>query len=148
MTTGTDPSALDTDKGNGDDRNNAGPISLSRVTAAVGYLPMLFFVPLIACRRDAHASAHGRQSLAMLLALVAAWFVVWLCSLMLGRVLGDIVLLGFLFRALGWFLHNVVGGILSVAYIIGMLVGSVRALSGLEWELPYIGRYSRRYLCP
>ncbi|MFO7676227.1 MAG: hypothetical protein R6X12_07935 [bacterium] len=119
----------------------SGPGGDVLILSAVGYLPMLFFVPLVACRGDDYAHFHGRQSLALLLTFVAASLVVWLVGLVFGRVLGDIVLLGFIFRALAWLARNVVGSLVSLAYIGLVIAGIINATLGRKWQVPVIGAH-------
>ena len=121
------------------------PGSGSAAIAAVGYLPLLFLVPLLGAREDEFARFHGRQGLALFLVFVGAWLAIWVVDLLFGRVLGHVILLGFLFRMVAWLVHNVVGTLLSLAYIAAMLVGVVQAAQGRWWRLPFVGAYAERF---
>lgn len=113
-----------------------------RFLAAVGYLPMLFFVPLLVGRGDGYARYHGQQSLALFVAFAALWVGIWFIGLILGRILGDIIFLGFIFKALSWFLSNVVGGLLSLGYLALMIIGIAQAIAGRRLRMPLVGRYA------
>ena len=83
--------------------------------AAVGYLSVLCFVPLILKKGNRFAQFHGKQSLVLFILEVAA------SILKAVPALGDIV----------FTLAFVVLGILS-------LVGIVKVLMGEYWEMPVI----------
>jgi len=105
---------------------------------------MLFLVPMLAGRGDEYQRFHGRQSLLLFLAFVLLWAALWFLGLVFGRILGDAILLGFIFRALAWFLRNIVGTLLSLGYIVMMTAGIVHAAAGRCWTMPLLGRYGIR----
>ncbi len=114
------------------------------VLAAIGYLPILFFVPLLVGRPDDFARFHGKQSLVLFLAFIAVWIAIWILDLVFGRVLGSIILLGVIFQGIDWVIHNIVGGLVSLAYIAVMIVGIVQAALGRYWHMPFLGVYAER----
>lgn len=128
----------------GNSRGSGGePGAESLTLSALGYLPALFFLPMIA-GRDEYARFHGRQSLVLFLALVAGWLCIWTVGLVFGRILGSIILLGFVFRALDWLVHNIVGGAVSLAYVGLLVAGMVQAALGRRWRMPFLGVYADR----
>lgn len=127
-----------------DGRSSDGTSVESRAIAAIGYLPLLFLVPLLAGRGDEHQRFHGRQSLLLFLTFALLWAAIWFLVLVFGRILGDAILLGFFFRALAWFLRSIVGTLLSLGYIAMMILGIVHAVSGRCWVMPFLGRYGVR----
>lgn len=124
---------------------NATPESGSATLAAVGYVPPLFLLPLIGSKSDDFTRFHGRQSLVIFLLFLAAWVAILVTDLVFGQVLGRAVLLGFMFRAIAWLLHYVVGTLLSLAYIGVMLVGIVQAAQGRWWRVPFVGTWTSRF---
>ena len=121
-----------------------GPAAESIALAAVGYLPVLFFLPLLVRKEDEFARFHGKQSLVLFLALVALWVCIWVVDLLFGRVLGSMLLLGVVFKGLAWFVHNIVGGLVSLSYIVVMVLGVVQASLGRYWRMPLLGVYAER----
>ena len=112
--------------------------------AAIGYLPALFFVPLVVGRGDPFCGFHGRQSLALIASLIALQVVIWLSDLILGRILGSVLIVGLVFRALSWIVHYPVGLVIAVCYVVAVVVGMVQAASGKYWRIPVLGAYVDR----
>ncbi len=118
-----------------DKRDNA-------LVAVLCYVPMLFFLPVVAAPEDDTARFHGRQSLLLFAALVAVWVVIWVIDLLFGRAMGSVIVIGFLFRALSWVVHNIVGTVVSLAYLGLMIAGMVHAAGGERWRMPFLGAYA------
>lgn len=117
---------------------NAIPVEI-RVLAAVGYLPMLFVLPLIFGQRYRFTRFHAFQSLFLLIGLVLIWIAIFLIDVLLGNVLGKIILLGFIFKVTAWIIHNLVGSVVSIIYLILTVYCFVQAAAGQEWRMPVIG---------
>lgn len=116
----------------------------NRVTAALGYVPFLFFIPIFANREDEFAQFHGKQSLVLFCALIILWIAIWLICLIFRGILGNIFIIGFLFKTLAWLIHNVIGTIISLGYLVLMVLGIINAASGNYWRIPIIGAYAER----
>ncbi|MCS7258912.1 MAG: hypothetical protein NZ601_06090 [candidate division WOR-3 bacterium] len=114
-----------------------------RILSAIGYIPFLFFVPLYFCKDSEECKFHGRQSLILLLVYIILSLSLWLISVIFKFIFGNIPLLGFLFKFLGWLLHNFLGGILGFVYIILVIVCIIFTLSGTKWEIPIIAKYAK-----
>jgi uncharacterized membrane protein len=112
-----------------------------RLAAAVGYLPGLFFVPLLATRTNAVSRHHSAQSLVLFAALCAVGAVTWLVDLVFGQVLANMVIAGYFFRALAWAVHYPVGIAVSIGYIAAVAVGMTYASAGASKTLPGMQRY-------
>jgi len=112
--------------------------------AALGYLPALFFVPLVVGRDDAFCGFHGRQSLALIASLLVCQVVIWASDLVLGRILGSVLIIGLVFRALAWIVHYPVGLAVAAGYLVATIVGMVQASSGKYWRIPVLGAYVDR----
>ncbi len=122
------------------------PSHESTVIAAVGYLPVLFFVPVFFARTDEFARFHGRQSMVVQLALFVFWLGVWISDFLLGKVLGNMLILGFVFRAVAWMIHYPLGLVVTGAYIVIAVIGIAHCLSGQRWRIPVVSAYTERLM--
>ncbi len=91
------------------------------IIAAIGYLWLLFLVPLLLKKGNKFCEFHAKQGL-----------VLFIFSLII-TVIGALPILGWLIAFFGWIL-----------IIIFALIGFVNALQGKEWEIPYLGKYAKR----
>jgi len=126
----------------GEDEQIAPDVAL---LAAIGYLPVLFFLPLMLGQRDSYTRFHGRQSMVLFFVFVGIWAAIWLVDMVFGRMLGNVILLGFIFRGVDWIVHNVVGSIVSLAYIVVMVVCIAQAATGHRWRIPFLSVYADRF---
>jgi uncharacterized membrane protein len=114
----------------------------SVLLAAIGYLPLLFFMPLLLRRDDPFARFHGLQSLVLFLALFCCQVVIWTSDLVLGKILGSMLLLGALFRAVAWLIHYPAGFAVVAAYLGLVIVCILQAASRNRWQVPLLGAYA------
>ena len=112
--------------------------------AAVGYIPLLFFLPMFVGSREPFAKFHGRQSLVMFAIVVVFNIAVSITDLVLGRILGGMFLIGFFFKAVAWLVHYPAGSVVALAYAALVIVGIVQAATGQYWRIPVVGAYSER----
>ncbi len=112
--------------------------------ATVGYVPLLFFLPLFVGTKEPFAKFHGRQSLVLFAVVVAFNIAVGVTDLILGRILGSMFLLGFFFRAVAWLVHYPAGFVVAVAYAVLVIIGIVQAATGQYWRIPVVGVYAER----
>jgi uncharacterized membrane protein len=112
--------------------------------ATVGYVPLLFFLPLFVGTREPFARFHGRQSLVLFAAVIVFNIAVGVTDLILGRVLGSMFLLGFFFKAVAWLIHYPAGVAVAVAYAVLIIIGIVQAATGQYWRIPVVGVYAER----
>ena len=117
---------------------------VNRVSAAIGYIPFLFFIPIFANREDEFAQSHGKQSLVLFCTFIIIWVALWLIILILSGILGHIFIIGFLFKGIAWLIHNVIGSIVSIGYLVLAIMGIINASTGNYWRIPIIGAYSER----
>lgn len=87
-----------------------------RVTAALAYAPLLFFVTMRK-KESAFCQFHAKQGIALFVAWILVSFFAWI-------------------PILGWlaFLSMIVINLLAVA----------RTLDGQSWELPILGKYAAK----
>jgi uncharacterized membrane protein len=114
------------------------------VLAAVGYVPLLFFLPLFTGSKEPFAKFHGRQSLVLFCVVVGFNIAVAITDLVVGRLLGSMFLIGFFFKALAWTIHYPAGLVVALGYAVLVVVGIVQAATGQYWRIPVIGVYAER----
>lgn len=108
-------------------KNNSAPQGKApsqddKIIAAIGYLWLLFLVPLLLKKNNEYCQFHAKQGL-----------VLFIFSLVV-MILGAIPVLGWLIIIpLGW-----------IIIIIFALLGFINALQGRKWEMPYLGKYAQR----
>ena len=85
----------------------------NKVVAAIGYIWILCFIPLLLKRDSKFARFHGKQGLILFVVDVVAAFLIWI-------------------PVLGW--------ILWILLVLASLFGLLRALSGKWSKLPVIGQ--------
>ncbi len=65
-------------------------------------------------------------------------------DIIFGRVMGSVFVIGFLFRAIAWLVHNLIGAVLSLGYFVAMIVGLIQAALGRYWRIPVLAAYAER----
>lgn len=100
---------------------NPSDVEDNKLIAAIGYLGILCLVPLLAKKDSAYAQFHGKQGLVLFIVWVVLWFV------------NIIPILGQLVFMLG-----------SLALLVLMIMGIVKALNGEMWEIPVVGQYAKQ----
>jgi len=93
----------------------------NKVIAAIGYLCILFLVPLLGAKNSPYAQFHAKQGLM----LFVGWVVVW--------VIGLIPILGWIIGFLGTILLAVIS-----------LIGLIKALQGEAWEVPFLANLAKQ----
>jgi uncharacterized membrane protein len=104
---------------------DAADIEQNRVYAVVGYLGILFLVPLLAAPNSRYARYHANQGIVLFIATVVATGAFY--------VLGHIPFLG---RVL-----SLAGSVAWIVSIVFMVLGIVNAASGKCQPLPLLGRF-------
>jgi uncharacterized membrane protein len=94
-----------------------------KALAAIGYLFILFLVPLMGAKHSAFAQHHGRQGIA-----VAVFGVV---VMVINTLIGWIPLIGWLIAI-----------VLSLAWAMLTIIGIIKAISGETWEVPVLGKWA------
>lgn len=115
----------------------------NKLLSAIGYIPFLCFLPIYLCRDDEFAQFHGKQSLVLLVAYIIVSLALWFISLIFSKILGNILLIGFIFKAIGWLSNNLLGTVVGIIYLVLFIIGFIYAISGGIWEIPVISNYAR-----
>lgn len=97
----------------------------NKVMAAIGYIGVLCFVPLLMAKESKFAQFHGKQGLVLFIIDVIVMFVT--------AVVGWIPLIGWL-----------IAFVLSIGVIVVSILGLVKALSGEWYEMPVIGELAKK----
>jgi len=103
-------------------------IEEGKVLAAIGYLGILFLVPLLAKRDNKFCQHHGKQG-AVLFGFEVIGVVV---LIILGFILGKLACVGGVLMSLLWLAFLVVATALSIW---GLIMG----LKGEYWKMPVLG---------
>lgn len=93
--------------------------------AALGYVFILCFVPLLMAKDSKFAQFHAKQGLVLFIAEVAL------------MVLSNILIF---IPVFGWFVMMVAYFAVTIAAIVGLL----KALEGEMWEMPVLGDYAKK----
>lgn len=95
-------------------------IEKNRVLAALGYLGILCFVPLLLRKKSPYAQFHAKQGVVLFVLETFAFF------FSVVPILGHFIWL-----------------VTVIAIVILSIVGYVKALTGEAWSLPLLSRYTR-----
>lgn len=93
----------------------------ARVISAIGYLGILFLIPLLAKPNSKFAQYHARQGIALFIFGIAV------------GIVSAIPVLGWVVGAVGWVLS-----------LILLIMGFSNALAGKTQPLPVIGKYAEK----
>jgi uncharacterized membrane protein len=126
------------------EQDKARPGQEDTILAMIGYLPMMFFIPLLVGKPNSFARFHGRQSLFLFAGFAVLWVAIWIVDVLFGRMMGNVLILGFLFRAIAWLVYNVVGVAVSLLYLALATTAIVQAALGREWRIPFLSAYMNR----
>jgi uncharacterized membrane protein len=88
-----------------------------RIFSAVGYIGILFLVPLLLMKDSQYAQFHGKQSLAL--------FIAWVINALINVI-----------PVLGW----IVSFFGSLLLCVLMVLGVIKAYTGEKWKMPYVHR--------
>ncbi|MCX6739693.1 MAG: DUF4870 domain-containing protein [Candidatus Parcubacteria bacterium] len=96
-------------------------IQENKVLAAIGYISILFILPLILKPKSDFCKFHGKQGLILFIAEMITW------------ALNFIPIIGHALWAVG-----------TVATLILAILGIIKALNGEYWEMPYVAEYAKK----
>ncbi|MGN1480680.1 hypothetical protein [Porcipelethomonas sp.] len=102
-------------------------IEQNKVISAIGYIPVLFLVPMLATQSP-YAKFHANQGLILTLAAIVLNVAQWV----LGKIFGMIPF----FRS---FVPEIISFAVGVAVLIYIIIGVMNAAQGKAKKLPFIG---------
>jgi len=106
---------------------DAADISASKAICMAAYVPILFFVPLVAAQQSKFGKYHANQGLIFTIASVGG-----MVALRILRIIFSLIFLGFL--------ADILTGVFVLAILAYMTIGIVNAGNGRAKELPIIGK--------
>lgn len=100
----------------------------SKIFAALSYFSLLFIIPWVTKKEDKFVMFHVRQGVALFIAEVVIWIVLWLISSFLTVILsfGAFTLINFLYQ-LAW-----------LVFVAISIIGIYYAVTGKEKALPWL----------
>lgn len=103
-------------------------IEQNKVLAAIGYIPILFLVPLLAAPHSPYAKFHANQGLILTLAAAA----LGIARQVLCAIFG-------IMPFVRHFIPTIISAVVSVAVLAYMVIGVITAAQGRAKKLPVIG---------
>ena len=104
-----------------------------KVFAALGYLSILFVVPLILKHDNDSVYFHAKQGMVLFLAEVVVWFVLFMLESFIVALLPRIS-----FSITSW-----LGALACILFVALSVIGVYNALRGKRWEMPILGRIAK-----
>jgi len=92
-----------------------------KIIAAIGYIWILFLIPLLLKSKNEYCQFHAKQGL-----------VLFGFSIIIS-IIGVIPILGWLVAFLGW-----------IIVVIFTILGFLNALQGKKWQMPYLGKFAKK----
>ncbi len=118
----------------------------SLILAALSYFPFLGFIPIIFTKDDEFACHHARQGLTLFILLLLITFSIWIFHFIFTNLLGQIFIIGLIFKIIAWIIKNIVGIIVGLLYLYLVFVGALNAWRGNYWEIPFIKDLSQKII--
>lgn len=95
-------------------KSNNKDIEDNKFLAAIGYIWILFLVPLFLKKDSKFVQFHAKQAMVLFIVEVVAWII------------------------------PVIGWIIGILALVLALLGIKAALDGKYWEMPFIGKYAKK----
>ena len=109
---------------------DANEIEEGKTFAAIGYLGILFLVPLLAAKDNKFAQFHAKQGIVLFIAFI-------ICAI-IASILFIIPIIGtFLLGPVAFLIVFIGGAILAI-------MGIVKALQGEYWKMPILGGWAEQ----
>ncbi len=105
-------------------------IENNKVLAAIGYIPVLFLIPLLAAPSSPYAKFHANQGLILTIAAVA----LGIARSVLCSIFGFIPLIRV-------FIPEIISTAVSLVVLAYIILGVVNAATGKARKLPFIGDF-------
>jgi uncharacterized membrane protein len=117
---------------------NASTLDLpSNIAAALACIPLIGgIVFYIMEKRDGFVRFYAMQSIIF----GGAWLLVSIASSIISHVFWSIPMIG---SILGFF-WSIVHALIEIAFVVIWIIATVKAFSGVRWEIPYIGPTARK----
>jgi uncharacterized membrane protein len=109
---------------------DAKEIEEGKTYAAIGYISILFLVPLLAAKNNAFAQFHAKQSMVSTTGFVVAFVILWIMWFMLAFI-----------PVVGWAMCLIIYFVvmaLCIVWLVFAIMGFVKALQGEYWRMPVV----------
>jgi uncharacterized membrane protein len=104
-----------------------------RWLAAVCYLSLLVFVPILSKHKSEFLARHCRQGFSLLFAEVVALLLLLAIDASIGRI-----------PILGLIISILLNLVIFLIFLMLSIIGFIKALSGEEWRLPVLDDFAQR----
>jgi uncharacterized membrane protein len=109
---------------------DAKEIEEGKMFAAVGYLGILFLIPLLAAKDNKFAQYHAKQGMVLFIAFI-------ICA-----IIASIL---FIIPVIGWFLLGPIAWlIVFIGGVVLAVMGIVKSLQGEYWKMPVLGGWAEQ----
>jgi len=111
-------------------------IEEGKTFAAIGYISILFLIPLLAARDNAFAQFHAKQSMVLTTGTVVAFVILWIMWFMSAFI-----------PIVGWamcFIIYLIVMALCIGWLVFAIIGFVKALQGEYWKMPLFADLAER----
>lgn len=103
------------------------------IAAALTYIPIVAIIFLVIEKGSRLVKFHAVQSLGLCVAWIACWF----AMMILGFILGNIPVLGFI-------LNMLLSLAVSVGFFVAWIISLIKAFQGQYFKLPVIGNIAEQ----
>jgi uncharacterized membrane protein len=107
---------------------NAKDIEEGKAYAAIGYISILFLIPLLAAKDNAFAQFHAKQSMVLTTGTIVVFVILWIMWCMFALI-----------PVVGWamcFIIYLIVMALCIGWLVFAIMGFVKALQGEYWRMP------------
>lgn len=118
----------------------------SVILAALSYFPFFGLIPLIFTKDDEFACHHAKQGLTLFILLLIITLSIWIFHFIFTNLLGQIFIIGLIFKIIAWIIKNVIGIIIGLLYLYLAFAGFINAWRGNYWEIPFIKSLSKKII--
>jgi uncharacterized membrane protein len=109
---------------------DAKEIEEGKTYAAIGYLGILFLIPLLAAKDNKFAQFHAKQGMVLFIAFI-------ICA-----IIASIL---FIIPVIGWFLLGPIAWlIVFIGGVVLVIMGIVKSLQGEYWKMPVLGGWAEQ----
>jgi uncharacterized membrane protein len=112
---------------------DAKEIEEGKTYAGIGYLGILFLVPLLAAKDNKFAQFHAKQGMILTIAGFIAIIVVIILSVVLSFI-----------PCIGWAIGIILWLVVVIGWLVLAIMGLVKAFQGEYWKMPVLGDWAKQ----
>ncbi|UCE28438.1 MAG: DUF4870 domain-containing protein [Candidatus Coatesbacteria bacterium] len=114
-------------------KSDSSEIEEGKTFAAIGYLGLLFLIPLLAARDNKFAQFHAKQGMMLCIVGIIAFVVIAILSVVLWFI-----------PCIGWLIEIILWLALFVGWLVLAIMGLVKAFQGEYWKMPVLGGWAEQ----